>query len=64
MIFLFEPRKAYQNGQESTFVSAANNQRKISQNSSNSCHSGTQVKERPDSRSPEQNGEGEWVSLC
>ena len=56
--------EAYPNGQESSFVQNQNAQRKISQNSSNSCHSTTAVKEsRPDSRSPEQNGDQEWVSL-
>ena len=51
----------FPNGQES-FVATTPNQRKISQNSSNSCHSNP-VKERPDSRSPEQNGDQEWVSF-
>ena len=53
--------EAYPNGQEtSSYGPSQNPQRKISQNSSTSCHS-TSVKERPDSRSPEQNGDQEWV---
>ena len=57
--------EAYPNGQESSFVQNQNAQRKISQNSSNSAHSTTTTatkEARPDSRSPEQNGDQEWVS--